>query len=233
MAKHLTDRQKSVLRLIHGGIVERGYPPTFREIGEIEGINSTNGVRGILEALEKKGYIIRRPYQSRAIEMTDKARDFLHSEGHETDSDPCIVSGTIELNDSILPSSQVETIPIIGRVAAGLPITAEENIEGYIAIDADYAPKGETFALRVKGQSMIEAGIHDSDVVFCRVQENAEPGEIVVALIGDEATVKYYHPEKDRIILKPANVYFGPIVVERDTPDFRILGKVVGLYRRY
>lgn len=98
---------------------------------------------------------------------------------------------------------------------------------------ADYVHMGETFALRIKGQSMVDAGILDGDVVFCRKQDEAHPGDIVVALIGDEATVKFYHPEKDRVVLKPANEFMGPVVIDKTVQDFRILGRVVSLFRRY
>jgi len=216
------------------GIINQGYPPTFREIGAVEGIRSTNGVRCILDALEKKEYIIRHKYQSRAIELTELARQEIsqilptsHTWKHFT------TAPEIELSEMVLESNKIVTIPILGRVAAGEPLFAEQNIDSHIAIDADYAPSGETFALRVKGSSMIGAGIYDGDVVFCRVQENAEPGEIVVALIGDEASVKYFHPEKERILLKPDNPDFAPIIVKKDDSEFRILGKVVGLFRRY
>jgi len=217
---------------IGDGIRDRGYPPTFREIGEAEGIHSTNGVRSILDALEKKGYIIRLRYRSRAIELTDKGKAVVLEKQIGKDPKP---SRTVELASEIIYSTgKVVEIPIYGEaVAAGEPLLAENNIQGHIAVDADYAPRGETFALRVKGTSMIEAGIHDGDVVFCRKQDNADTGEIIVALIGEEATVKYYHPEKDRIVLKPANEFMGPIFVERGVDDFRILGKVVSLFRRY
>ncbi|MCB2200830.1 transcriptional repressor LexA [bacterium] len=236
MADTLTDRQRSVLMRIGEGIRSHGYPPTFREIGEKEGIQSTNGVRSILDALEKKGYITRHRYRSRAIELTQIARHLVlepyigseEVEPHEGGAK------TIELSEMVYTSERVISIPIYGEaVAAGQPLLAENNIRGHIAIDADYAPKGETFALRVKGQSMIEAGIHDGDVVFCRKQDEATPGDIIVALIGEEATVKYYHPEKGRIILKPANEYMGPIIVDENVDEFRILGKVVSLFRRY
>lgn len=237
MAQQLTERQKSVLKRIGEGLMERGYPPTFREIGEAEGIQSTNGVRSILEALEKKGYIERKRYRSRAIELTSLGKqialeDFI---GDEVDSGGAGGGArTIELSEMIYPTNKVVEIPLYGEaVAAGQPLLAENNLRGHIAVDADYAPKGETFALRVKGQSMIDAGIHDGDVIFCRKQDDANPGDIVVALIGEEATVKYYYPEKDRIVLKPANEFMGPIVVDGNAPDFYILGKVVSLFRRY
>jgi len=236
MADTLTDRQRSVLMRIGEGIRERGYPPTFREIGEQEGIQSTNGVRSILDALEKKGYIERHRYRSRAIELTQAARKivlepYIGSDHDERGGDQ---ARTIELSEMVYSTNRIIQIPIYGEaVAAGQPLLAENNLQGHIAIDADYAPRGETFALRVKGNSMIDAGIHDGDVVFCRKQEDAHTGDIIVALIGDEATVKYYHPEKGRIVLKPANEYMGPIVIEERVDEFRILGKVVSLFRRY
>ena len=234
MSIELTARQQSVLTLIAAGIQEHGYPPTLREIGVEEGISSTNGVRSILKALEKKGYITRKRYQSRAIELTEKARDVVRDSGEHSIQRDSGGSDIISLNDTVTPSSQVVLIPIRGfGVAAGNPLEAHDDIEGHIAIDANYAPHGETFALRVKGQSMIDAGIHDGDIVFCRKQDNADKGEIVVALIGNEATVKYFKPERDRVILEAANEYFGPIVVDRDAPDFRIVGKVVSLYRKF
>ena len=236
MADTLTARQRSVLMRIGEGIRQHGYPPTFREIGEKEGIQSTNGVRSILDALEKKGYITRHRYRSRAIELTQVARQIVLEPYIGTDAEDVVEGGakTIELSEMVYTTDRVISIPIYGEaVAAGQPLLAENNIRGHIAIDADYTPKGETFALRVKGQSMIEAGIHDGDVVFCRKQESADPGDIIVALIGEEATVKYYHPEKGRIVLKPANQFMGPIVVEEEVDGFHILGKVVSLFRRY
>lgn len=236
MAQKLTARQESVLKRIGEGLQERGYPPTFREIGEAEGIQSTNGVRSILEALEKKGYLLRRRYRSRAIELTAEGKQVALERyiGRQMDDEETAGPRMVELSEMVDVSSRVVEIPLYGEaVAAGQPLLAENNLKGHIAVDADYAPKGETFALRVKGQSMIEAGIHDGDVVFCRKQDNAEPGDIVVALIGDEATVKYYHPEKNRIVLRPANEFMGPIIIEKNLADFRILGKVVSLFRRY
>ncbi len=234
MSRELTARQRSVLVDIGEGIRHHGYPPTLREIGELEGISSTNGVRTVLEALEKKGYIERKRYQSRAIELTDRGKsEVLNAMGMGVGDELHDMAETISLSDTVHEHSQVVTIPILGRVAAGVPLLAQENIDGQIAVDVNYAPKGETFALRVKGQSMIDAGIHDGDVVFCRSQDNADPGDIVVALIGDEATVKYFRPEPDRIVLEAANEFFGPIVVEHDAPDFRIVGKVVSLFRKY
>jgi repressor LexA len=203
--KPLTDHQRRVFEFIAEQINRNGYPPTLREIGTQFGIGSTNGVRCLLSAIEQKGYIRRRPNLSRGIELVHAA---------ET------------------PGGLVR-IPIVGRVAAGLPLLAVENIEGDILLDKDLFPHSDGFALRVKGRSMIEAGIVDGDVILARPDLPVEPGSIVVALIGDEATVKRYYPERDRIRLEPANPQFGPILVDKDTPGFRIAGRVVGLYRRY
>ncbi len=232
MAEPLTPRQESVLKRIGDGLRKNGYPPTFRDIGEAEGIRSTNGVRSILEALQKKGYIVRERYRSRAIELTDAGQEVAF--GPRDDSRGDSGARIVQLSDMIYPTTSVVEIPIYGEaVAAGAPLLAENNLQGHIAIDADYAPKGEVFALRVKGESMIDAGIHDGDVVFCRKQDDARPGEIIVALIGDEATVKYYHPGKSQIELRPANQYMQPIMVDPTREDFMILGIVVSLFRRY
>ncbi|MBS1261378.1 MAG: LexA repressor [Calditrichaeota bacterium] len=233
MAEPLTERQQSVLRRIGDGLRRDGYPPTFREIGELEGIRSTNGVRSILEALQKKGYIVRRRYRSRAIELTEAGRAvaFPDRAGGESSG---AGAKLVELSELIYPTAQVIEIPIYGEaVAAGEPLLAENNMQGQIAIDADYAPKGEVFALRVRGDSMIGAGIHSGDVVFCRKQDEARDGEIIVALIGEEATVKYYQPERGRIVLNPANEYMKPIEIDPARDDFHILGVVVSLFRRY
>jgi len=203
--KPLTQHQLEVFEFISEHINRSGYPPTLREIGSRFHIGSTNGVRCLLAAIEQKGYIRRKPNLSRGIEL-------LHS--------------------SETPGGMVR-IPIVGRVAAGLPLLAVENLDGDILMDKDLFPHGDGFALRVKGRSMIGAGIVDGDVILARPDLPVEPGSIVVALIGDEATVKRYYPERDRIRLEPANPQFGPIIVEKDTPGFRIAGRVVGLYRRY
>lgn len=204
-ARPLTPRQRSVLDFIADEVSKKGYPPTMREIGAHFQIGSTNGVRSLLSALERKGFITRQPYLSRSIEL-------------------------LKTSDRNVGMAK---IPIVGRVAAGMPLLAEENIEGEILIDRDLFPSGDGFALRVKGNSMIEAGINDGDIVMARPDLPVDTGSIVIALIGDEATVKRYYPHPDHIRLQPANENIGPIIVERNTPGFRIVGKVVGLYRRY
>ena len=198
----LTARQKQVYDFISDAILERGSAPTIREIGERFAIQSTNGVRSILTALIKKGYLRKTPNVSRGLELTSRRR------------------GT------------VRHLPLVGSVPAGMPLLAEENVEGSIAVDVSFAPSDDTFTLRVVGESMIGAGIADGDFVLVRRQQSAEPGDIVVAVIGDEATVKRFFPEPDRVRLEPENDAFGPIIVEYDTPGFYIAGKVVGLLRR-
>lgn len=198
----LTARQKQLYDFISKSILERGAPPTIREMGEKLTISSTNGVRSILNALIKKGYVKKTPLVSRGIELAGEMM------------------------------SSVKHLPLVGVVPAGAPILAQENIEGSIAVDTSFLPSGETFTLRVVGESMVGAGIFDGDFVVVRKQKTAEPGDIVVAVIGDEATVKRFYPESDCIRLEPENETFGPIVVEFDTPGFYIAGKVVGLLRR-
>ena len=202
----LTDRQKAVLEFISRYISMRGYPPTLREIGEHMGIRSTNGVNDHLKALEKKGYLEREDLKSRALRPIEQ-----EPEHHYVD------------------------VPLIGRVAAGQPLLAVEQAEETVRVDRFFlGPSArEVFALRVKGDSMIEAGIFDGDFIFVRKQVTAERGDIVVAMIDSEATVKYFHPEGDAISFKPANRHMQPIVVrKRDFKSVDLLGVVVGIYRK-
>ena len=202
MSKELTKRQRDVLDFIAEMIQQKGFPPTIREIGNRFKINSTNGVRAILSALTQKGYIRRKPLVSRGIELLTPSRV------------------------SFL------TVPLLGRIAAGLPILAVENIEGSIAVDRSFLPGGDIFSLEVVGDSMKDSGIFDGDYVLAKMQPTADKGDVVVAVIGEEATVKRYIPEKNRIRLEPANPIFEPIIVDRKSPDFRIAGKVIGLLRK-
>jgi repressor LexA len=209
MRKPLTKRQQAIYAFIAETIRSRGAPPTIREIMEVFDINSTNGVRTTLAALEKKGHIRRRARLSRGIELVDYLE-------HQP------------------LSSELREVPLIGRVAAGEPILATQNIESILQIDKALLPSsGTVFALRVHGESMKNAGILDGDIVLARQQERAERGDIVVALLGDEATVKRYWPENDSIQLLPENDAFKPIVVPRGAENFSIAGKVVGLMRRF
>ena len=209
MSKPLTERQQVIFDFIAKTIKERGAPPTIREIMDKFDINSTNGVRTTLAALEKKGHIRRHARLSRGIELVD----YVENEPLSTNS---------------------TEVPLIGRVAAGEPILATQNIESTLQVDQALLPaSGTLFALRVHGESMQDAGILDGDIVLARQQENAEKGDIVVALLGEEATVKRYQPGPDGIQLLPDNDAFAPIIVPPDDEDFSIAGKVVGLMRRF
>ena len=208
--KELTSRQEEILEYIKKYSKENRMPPTVREIGNHFEISSTNGVRSILAALIKKGYINRSPRLSRGIDVIDSDKNG---------------------NVAEAPSNTIE-IPIVGRVAAGTPILAVQNLEGTVTIDRDFlACRSDVFALRVKGDSMINAGIFDGDLIFARQQKTAERGEIIVAQIDNEATVKYYHPLADHVELRPANPRYRPIIVKNDK-DFTIAGKLIGVMRK-
>jgi repressor LexA len=220
----LTERQKAVLDFIVESIHDRGYPPTLREIGNHLGIRSTNGVNDHLRALERKGYLTREDMKSRTLRPTGDVLRALHLDVPIVDED----EPEIESDDSMIE------IPILGRVAAGRPLEAIQEPSDTVRIDRMLVgTRGEVFGLRVTGDSMIEAGIHDGDYVFVRKQLEAPRGAIVVCLVGDEATCKYYFPEKHHIRLEPANSQMAPILVPRtDWRDTQILGIVVGVYRR-
>jgi len=208
----LTKRQEQTLDFIRKSIEERGYPPTLREIGEYMGIRSTNGVNDHLRALERKGYLRREDMKSRALKLVENAQ---HPANRTSEDD------------------MVE-VRVLGRVAAGLPLFAEENVVDTIRVDRMLVRGGrEVFGLRVSGDSMVDAGILSGDYIFVKKQSSADRGEIVVALIGDEATVKYYFPERDYVRFQPANAQMAPILVRAsDFKSTMLLGKVVGVYRR-
>ncbi|MFZ5468735.1 MAG: transcriptional repressor LexA [Myxococcota bacterium] len=213
--EELTDRQRQILSFILKETETRGFPPTIREIGEEMDIRSTNGVNDHLKALERKGYLNRGEQQSRALVPTKRARLVL---GLGKRQDPNMIE-----------------VPLLGKVAAGAPLLATENVEDSVKIDSFLLGGSgkEIFALRVKGESMIEDGIFDGDYLFVKKTPAASPGEIVVALIEDEATVKRYYPEGDRIRFQPANSKMEPIYVHK--AQFRstmLLGVVVGVYRK-
>jgi repressor LexA len=219
----LTQRQEMVLQYIQSSITERGYPPTLREIGNFMGIRSTNGVNDHLRALERKGYLTREDMKSRALRPTqingNGSNGHAHNgNGHDHDA----------ANDNMIE------IPILGRVAAGALTEAVEQREDTVRIDRMLVGGArDVFGLRVKGESMIKAGIHDGDYVFVKKQLEARKGEIIVALVGEEATCKYYYPESDRVRLVPANDQMNDIVIPKhDWRSTQILGVVVGIYRR-
>jgi len=208
MKRILTKRQQEILDFIEGFIQKRGYPPTLREIGNEFGISSTNGVRVNLAALEKKKYIIRRPWLSRGIEL-------------------------IYAPKTQQTESEVGYVPIIGKVAAGEPIFAAENIEGMLAVDDSFMETKKVFALKVKGDSMTGVGIMDGDYILAKRQHNAESGDIAVFILGDEITVKRYDTKGDKVLLIPENEAYETRIIKKNSSDLQIAGKVVGLLRRY
>ena len=217
----LTQRQQMVLDFIKQSIVDRGYPPTLREIGARMGIRSTNGVNDHLRALERKGYLTREDMKSRALRPTNLSSQVLGDLGQAGIEPPANDADMVE-------------IPVVGRVAAGAPLLAEEHVVDTVRIDRSLVRGGrEVFGLKVHGDSMIDAGILSGDYIFVKKQLTANRGEIVVALISEEATVKYYFPEKDHVRFQPANKNMAPIYVR--SGDFKptmLLGIVVGVYRR-
>lgn len=229
----LTDRQRAVLDYISSSIEDRGYPPTLREIGNHLGIRSTNGVNDHIRALERKGYLTREDMKSRTLRLVRREpapgeRTGTMSNGKRSPSD--------EMRERHLENVDLVSIPIVGRVAAGALAEAIEAPEDRVYVDRMLLGKRdarEVFGLRIVGESMIEAGIHDGDFVFVRKQATADRGAIVIALVGDEATCKYFYPERDHIRLQPANSSMAPILIPKS--DFRstsILGTVVGIYRQ-
>jgi len=210
----LTKRQEQTLDFIRSSIEDRGYPPTLREIGEHMGIRSTNGVNDHLRALERKGYLTREDMKSRALKLVEDQ--------------------PAPANNKSLGDDDLIEVRVLGRVAAGLPLYAEENVIDTVRVDRMLVRGGrEVFGLRVTGDSMIDAGILSGDYIFVKKQSTADRGDIVVALIGDEATVKYFHPERDYVRFQPANSQMAPILVRAsDFKSTMLLGKVVGVYRR-
>lgn len=199
----ITAKQQEILDYIKSEILKKGYPPTVREICETVHLKSTSSVHSHLETLEKNGYIRRDPTKPRAIEICDDSFQMVRTE--------------------------MISLPVIGNVAAGQPIFAEENIQEYFPVPADMVPKGNSFILKVRGESMINAGILNGDRVFVNQCSTANNGDIVVALIDDSATVKRFYKEEGHIRLQPENDAMEPIIVDQCD----ILGKVFGIYRIY
>ena len=200
----ITAKQKEILDYIKEQILERGYPPAVREICEAVHLKSTSSVHSHLETLEKNGYIRRDPTKPRAIEICDDSFQMVRTE--------------------------LVSLPVVGNVAAGQPILAEENIESYFPIPAEYIPTGEpSFILKVRGDSMVNAGSNNGDQIFVQSCATARNGDMVVALIDDSATVKTFYREKGHIRLQPENDNMAPIIVN----DCKILGKVFGVFRIY
>ncbi len=197
----ISTKQREILEYMKSEILNKGYPPAVREICEAVGLKSTSSVHSHLETLEKNGYIRRDPTKPRAIEIVD--------------------------DNFNLTRREVVNVPIVGKVAAGQPILAVENIDNYFPIPMEYMPNAETFMLEVKGESMINVGIYDGDRILVQKQSIARNGEIVVALVEDSATVKTFYKEDGYYRLQPENDHMDPIIV----PEVEILGKVFGVFR--
>ncbi|MEY8426243.1 transcriptional repressor LexA [Lachnospiraceae bacterium 46-15] len=197
----ISKKQEEILEYIKSEIINRGFPPAVRDICEAVGLKSTSSVHSHLETLEKNGYIRRDPSKPRAIEILDDNFNMLRRE--------------------------MVNVPVLGRVAAGQPILAEENIESYFPIPAEFIPDSDAFMLKVKGDSMINAGIFENDRLLVKCQKTAENGDMVVALIDDSATVKTYYKEDGHYRLQPENDTMEPIIVDH----MDVLGKVIGVFR--
>jgi len=223
----LTQRQKMVLEFIQTTIDTDGYPPTLREIGNFMGIRSTNGVNDHLRALERKGYLTRKDMKSRTLRPTRAVERLLKGTA-VTQPDPEPLPSVAPISDDLIE------VPILGRVAAGALQEAIEQPSDHVRIDRMLiGGQRDVFGLRIRGESMIEAGIHDGDYVFVRKQIEATRGQIVIALVGDEATCKYYFPERDHIRLEPANSKMSAIIIPKsDWRDTQLLGVVAGIYRK-
>lgn len=224
----LTQRQKMVLEFIQNTINADGYPPTLREIGNFMGIRSTNGVNDHLRALERKGYLTRKDMKSRTLRPTRVVEKILKSSAIASMENDALEAPFETDEDDLVD------IPIVGRVAAGALHEAIEQPADHVRIDRMLiGSQRDVFGLRVRGESMIDAGIHDGDYVFVKKQLEANRGQIVIALVGDEATCKYFFPEREHIRLEPANKAMGPILVPKsDWRDTQLLGVVVGVYRK-
>ena len=197
----ITAKQSEILEYIKSQIINKGYPPSVRDICEAVHLKSTSSVHAHLETLEKNGYIRRDPTKPRAIEIID--------------------------DNFNLTRREVVNVPLIGQVAAGQPILAVENITNYFPIPAEFLHNSETFMLNVKGDSMINMGIYDGDMIIVRRQQTADNGEVIVALVDDSATVKRFYKEDGHYRLQPENDFMDPIIVD----NVEIVGKVIGLIR--
>lgn len=199
----ISSKQKEILEYLKAQIINRGYPPAVREICEAVHLKSTSSVHSHLETLEKNGYIRRDPSKPRAIEIVD--------------------------DNFNISRREVVNVPLVGTVTAGQPILAVENIDSYFPIPTEYMPNEETFMLKVKGESMINAGIFNGDKILVQKQSHANNGDFVVALIDDSVTVKTFYKEGDHYRLQPENDFMDPIIVN----EVQILGKVIGLFRMF
>ena len=208
----LNEKQRKILEFLRQQIDEKGYPPSVREICSAMGYKSTSTVHGYIEQLQKNGYLQKDPTKPRALKII--------SNNKETE---------VRKEGEYYSKKELVDVPIVGKVTAGQPILAVENIEDTFPIPVDFVQNSTAFMLRVQGDSMVEAGMLDKDYVLVKQQSVASNGDIVVALIGDEATVKTFYKEKDYIRLQPQNKYYDPIIVKEGVS---ILGKVIGVFRK-
>ncbi len=211
-SNELNKREKAILKFIEGQVSKNGYPPSVREIGKAVGLSSTATVHGYLAKLQEKGYIKKENQKGRTLKLLK------NSDKKEIKSE----------NKNFYSGKEMVDVPVIGKITAGAPILAVENVTDTFPIPIDFVGNSESFMLTVSGESMIEAGILDGDYILVKKQNTARNGEIVVALIEDEATVKTFYKEKDYIRLQPENSTMDPIIV----PDCKILGKVAGVFRK-
>ena len=214
MQKNLTDKQQQILDFVNSQVEEKGYPPSVREICSAVGFKSTSTVHSYLEKLEKSGMILKDPTKPRALRVLGSKKKNSSVQGSAKD---------------YYSRKELVDVPIVGKVTAGMPILAVENIEDTFPLPVDFVQNSTAFMLKVQGDSMVEAGILDKDLVLVRQQSTAVNGDIVVAMINDEATVKTFYKEKGYVRLQPQNQYMEPIIVRS---NLSILGKVIGVFRK-
>lgn len=214
MQKKLTDKQQQILDFVNSQVEEKGYPPSVREICSAVGFKSTSTVHSYLEKLEKSGMILKDATKPRALRVVGSKKTYPVNQ---------------ESTKDYYSRKELVDVPIVGKVTAGMPILAVENIEDTFPLPVDYVQNSKAFMLRVQGDSMVEAGILDKDLVLVRQQSTAINGDIVVALIEDEATVKTFYKEKGYVRLQPQNQFMDPIIVRS---NLSVLGKVIGVFRK-
>ena len=214
MQKNLTDKQQQILDFVNSQVEEKGYPPSVREICSAVGFKSTSTVHSYLEKLEKSGMILKDPTKPRALRVVGGRKAYPVNQDSSRD---------------YYSRKELVDVPIVGKVTAGMPILAVENIEDTFPLPVDYVQNSTAFMLRIQGDSMVEAGILDKDLVLVKQQSTAVNGDIVVALIEDEATVKTFYKEKGYVRLQPQNQFMDPIIVRS---NLSILGKVIGVFRK-
>ena len=212
----LNKREKAILKCIERGLNKNGYPPSVREIGKEVGLSSTATVHSYLNRLEEIGYISRKDKKGRTLQLIKGGK--LYNPLNKEES----------INSNVFAGKEMVEVPVVGRITAGSPILAVENITDTFPIPVDFIGNSDSFMLRVRGESMIEAGILDGDFILIKKQNTADNGQMVVALIGEEATVKTFYKEVDHIRLQPENRTMGPILV----PSCEILGVVKGVFRK-